>query len=80
MDITTRELGFLNFYRAYELHGGLILGQLARRARGSALVLDLTRHAAEEVVFGGHGFEGRPRMRARAIGEPSWFVTIGQWT
>ena len=50
MDITTRELGFLNFYRASELHGGLILGQVARRARGSALVLDLTRHSAEEVV------------------------------
>ena len=50
MDITPRELGFLNFYRASELHGGLILGQLARRARGSALILDLTRHAAEEVV------------------------------
>ena len=50
MDITTRELGFLNFYRASELHGGLILGQVARRARGSELVLDLTRHSAEEVM------------------------------
>lgn len=50
MEITTRELAFLNFYRASELHGGLILGQIARRARGSALVLDLTRHSAEEVV------------------------------
>ena len=50
MDITPRELGFLNFYRASELHGGLVLGQVARRARGSALVLDLTRHSAEEVV------------------------------
>ena len=50
MDITPRELGFLNFYRASELHGGLILGQVARRARGSELVLDLTRHSAEEVV------------------------------
>ncbi|HEU4721463.1 MAG TPA: ferritin-like domain-containing protein [Gemmatimonadaceae bacterium] len=50
MEITARELGFLNFYRASELHGGLILGQIARRARGSALVLDLTRHSAEEVV------------------------------
>lgn len=49
MDITPRELGFLNFYRASELHGGLILGQLARRARDSALLLDLTRHSAEEV-------------------------------
>ena len=50
MDITSRELDFLNFYRASELHGGLILGQLARRTRGSALILELTRHAAEEVV------------------------------
>ena len=50
MEITTRELGFLNFYRASELHGGLILGQVARRARGAALVLELTRHSAEEVV------------------------------
>jgi len=50
MEITSRELGFLNFYRASELHGGLILGQLSRRARGSELVLDLTRHSAEEVV------------------------------
>ncbi len=50
MEITPRELGFLNFYRASELHGGLILGQVARRARDSALVLDLTRHSAEEVA------------------------------
>ena len=50
MDITPRELGFLNFYRASELHGGLILGQVSRRARGSELVLDLTRHSAEEVM------------------------------
>jgi demethoxyubiquinone hydroxylase (CLK1/Coq7/Cat5 family) len=50
MDITPQELGFLNFYRASELHGGLILGQVARRARDSALVLDLTRHSAEEVM------------------------------
>ena len=50
MEITSRELGFLNFYRASELHGGLILGQLSRRARGSELVLDLTRHSAEEVM------------------------------
>ena len=50
MDITSRELDFLNFYRASDLHGGLILGQVARRARGSELVLDLTRHSAEEVM------------------------------
>ena len=50
MEITPRELGFLNFYRASELHGGLLLGQVARRVRDSALVLDLTRHSAEEVA------------------------------
>jgi demethoxyubiquinone hydroxylase (CLK1/Coq7/Cat5 family) len=50
MEITARELSFLNFYRASELHGGLILGQVARRARDSALVLELTRHSAEEVA------------------------------
>ena len=50
MDITPKELDFLNFYRASELHGGLILGQIARRARDTALVLELTRHSAEEVM------------------------------
>lgn len=50
MEISSRELGFLNFYRASELHGGLLLGQVARRARGAELVLDLTRHSAEEVL------------------------------
>ena len=49
MDITQRELETLNFYRASELHGGLILGALVRRARDPQLMLDLTRHAAEEV-------------------------------
>jgi rubrerythrin len=47
--VTERELGFLNFYRASELHGGLILGQVARRARSGALANDLLRHAAEEI-------------------------------
>ena len=47
---TRREIDLLNFYRASELHGGLILGQIARRARDPRLVLALTRHAAEEVV------------------------------
>jgi demethoxyubiquinone hydroxylase (CLK1/Coq7/Cat5 family) len=49
MEITTRELGFLNFYRASELHGGLILCQVARRVRDGALMLDLLRHGAEEI-------------------------------
>jgi bacterioferritin (cytochrome b1) len=45
-----REIDLLNFYRASELHGGLILAQLVRRVRDPHLVLALTRHAAEEVV------------------------------
>ena len=49
MDITPNELDFLNFYRASELHGGLILGQVARRTRDIRLAIDLTRHSAEEV-------------------------------
>ena len=47
---TKREMDLLNFYRASELHGGLILAQIARRVRDPQMVLALTRHAAEEVV------------------------------
>lgn len=50
MKISSRELDLLNFYRASELHGGLVLGQLVRRVRDPQLILDLTRHSAEEVV------------------------------
>jgi hypothetical protein len=49
LEVSERELGFLNFYRASELHGGLILGQVARRTRGGDLAIDLLRHAAEEI-------------------------------
>jgi bacterioferritin (cytochrome b1) len=49
MEITTMELKRLNFYRASELHGGLVLGQLVRRVRDADLMLRLTRHSAEEV-------------------------------
>lgn len=49
MQITQREGVLLNFYRVSELHGGLILGQLARRVRDSRLIVNLTRHSAEEV-------------------------------
>ena len=41
------ELRLLNFYRASELHGGLILGQVARRTRDGVLALELLRHSAE---------------------------------
>ena len=50
MDITHQELRWINFYRASELHGGLLLGQLVRRVRDPKLMLELTRHSAEEVV------------------------------
>ena len=49
MEISDTELRLLNFYRASELHGGLILGQLVRRTRGGELLTHLTRHSAEEV-------------------------------
>jgi demethoxyubiquinone hydroxylase (CLK1/Coq7/Cat5 family) len=49
MIIDRREQALLNFYRASELHGGLVLGTLARRARDPQLMLELTRHAAEEI-------------------------------
>lgn len=50
MLITGTELSLLNFYRASELHGGLILGQMVRRARDPELILNLTAHSAEELM------------------------------
>jgi demethoxyubiquinone hydroxylase (CLK1/Coq7/Cat5 family) len=47
--ISDAELRLLNFYRASELHGGLVLGQVARHARDGALALALLRHSAEEI-------------------------------
>jgi demethoxyubiquinone hydroxylase (CLK1/Coq7/Cat5 family) len=44
------EVKRLNFYRASELHGGLVLGQLVRRVRDPRLMLSLTRHSAEEIA------------------------------
>lgn len=40
----------LNFYRASELHGGLILGQVVRRAIDPRVIQTLTRHSAEELM------------------------------
>jgi bacterioferritin (cytochrome b1) len=50
MTVTNSEIALLNFYRASELHGGLILGQMVRRTRDPSLILSLTRHSAEEVM------------------------------
>lgn len=50
MFIDNNEVSLLNFYRASELHGGLILGQMVRRTRDAELIMQLTRHSAEEVM------------------------------
>jgi len=50
MEISEHELAILNFYRSSELHGGLILGEVARRSRDGELASQLLTHAAEEVV------------------------------
>jgi bacterioferritin (cytochrome b1) len=50
MAVPNSEIALLNFYRASELHGGLILGQMVRRTRDPRLILSLTRHSAEEVM------------------------------
>jgi tRNA isopentenyl-2-thiomethyl-A-37 hydroxylase MiaE len=50
VEITERELDTLNFYRASELHGGLILGHLVSRARDQQLIHNLTRHSAESLL------------------------------
>ncbi len=50
MFVDKAEVSLLNFYRASELHGGLILGQMVRRTRDPDLILQLTKHSAEEVM------------------------------
>lgn len=50
MFIDKAEISLLNFYRASELHGGLILGQMVRRTRDPELIMQLTRHSAEEIM------------------------------
>ncbi len=49
LEIAHAELRWLNGYRASELYGGLVLGRLALRVRDPQLMLNLTRHAGEEV-------------------------------
>ncbi|MFN2603140.1 MAG: ferritin-like domain-containing protein [Gemmatimonadaceae bacterium] len=50
MTVINSESGVLNFYRASQLHCGLILGQMVRRTNDARLILSLTRHSAEEVM------------------------------
>ena len=89
-EVSALELSRLNFYRASELHGGLVLGQLVRRVRDPELIAELTRHAAEEVVHAQLWTEtivavgGRPRpvrdtyqtYYARAIGAPTSVLQV----
>lgn len=48
--VSEGEITMLNFYRASELHGGLVLGQLARRVRDAHLVSQLLAHSSEEIT------------------------------
>ena len=90
MEITDRELTLLNFYRASELHGGLVLGRLVQHVRDTELILQLTAHSAEEVMHAQLWTEtiiavgGRPRPTsdtyqaryAAALGAPSSLLEV----
>src|SRR4029077_20244357 len=90
MEITDRELTLLNFYRASELQGGLILGRLVEHVRDPELIVRLTEHSAEEVVHAQLWTEtivavgGRPRPTsdtyqaryAAAIGTPTSLLEV----
>jgi hypothetical protein len=58
-------LKLLNFYRASELHGGLILGQMARRTGDPELIAKLTRHSAEGMMHALWWTETIARLGAR---------------
>lgn len=88
--VSALELARLNFYRASELQGGLVLGQLVRRVRDAELIAELTRHSAEEVVHAQLWTEtilavgGTPRPvrdtyqshYARALGAPASVLQV----
>ena len=90
MQITDRELTLLNFYRASELQGGLILGKLVEHVRDPELILRLTEHSAEEVMHAQLWTEtivavgGRPRPTsdtyqaryAAVIGTPTSLLEV----
>lgn len=90
MEITQQEHALLNFYRASELYGGLILGQLVRHVRDPELILRLTQHSAEEVfhaqlwtetivAVGGQPAPTKDTVQARyavEIGAPSTLLEV----
>lgn len=88
--VSATEMTLLNFYRASELRGGLVLATMAERVREPELFLALTRHGAEEVEHAGLWAEtmrdlgGRPwptrdtaqaRYAAR-VGRPSSLLHV----
>jgi demethoxyubiquinone hydroxylase (CLK1/Coq7/Cat5 family) len=85
MQVTQQEMALLNFYRASELHGGLLLGRVVGRARDPEIVLALTRHAAEEVRHAEYWTEtmldlgGRPRP-VRATYQERYAAAVGPVT
>ncbi|MGH7619815.1 MAG: ferritin-like domain-containing protein [Gemmatimonadaceae bacterium] len=90
MNISERELAVLNFYRASELQGGLMLGRLVEHVRDADLIARLTEHSAEEVMHAQLWTEtmvavgGRPwptsdtyqSRYAGAIGAPTSIVEV----
>jgi hypothetical protein len=51
MQIHQREVAVINFFRATELHGALILGQLVRRTSDPRLIVELTRCSAQQMAY-----------------------------
>jgi len=90
MAVTNSEAGVLNFYRASQLHSGLILGQMVRCTNDARLILNLTRHSAEEVMhaqlwtetiiaIGGRPASVRNTYHARhasAVGAPATLLEV----
>ncbi|MGH7481891.1 MAG: ferritin-like domain-containing protein [Longimicrobiales bacterium] len=84
------DLDMLNFYRASELHGGLVLAHVSRRCRDGELQADLLQHAAEELEHARLwtetilGLGGQPRPTrdtyqtryARRIGRPIGMLPV----
>ena len=90
MTMPNSETALLNFYRASQLHGGLILGQAARCRSEAQLILSLTRHSAEELIhaqlwtetiiaIGGRPAPLRATYHARhaaAVGAPATLLEV----
>lgn len=90
MTVINSDASVLNFYRESQLHSGLILGQIVRRSSDARLILNLTRHSAEEVMhaqlwtetiiaIGGRPASTRDTYQTRhaaAVGAPSSVLEV----